>query len=76
MAENAQALYGPGRIRQGDLATAALMVGLLAIAGGEADIEPEWTARSRGSRNVSLGPDFEEEWDILVQALGIERWEG
>jgi len=45
------------------------------IAAGEADIEAEWAARSRGSRNISPRLDFEDRGDTLTQDPGIDRWE-
>ena len=74
LAANPPAVYGEGPIRTGDLATAALVIGLVAIDGQQAGIEAEWTNRSRGARNVGLVQKLDEEWDRIVLGLGVERF--
>ncbi len=67
IAENGQdKFYGPDPIRLGDLGTAALMIGLLAIVKNTADIEAEWTSSSRGRRSVIVGQDLTQDWHTLV----------
>jgi hypothetical protein len=73
MSEDETQRYGDvGPVRMGDLGTTALMLGLLAIDSGSADFEAEWTARSRGTRCVSLGLGLETEWRELVRRCKID----
>lgn len=74
LAARPPACYGQGPIRPGDLATAALMAGLVAFARGELEVTAEWTASSRGHRRIDLMQVFDEAWGSVVLEAGIERF--
>jgi len=72
MAENPPPAYGPGPIRLGDWAVAALQLGLLALAEGHDDVQAAWTYASRGARRIEFSEELEEKWWTLVRELKIE----
>lgn len=74
LAGNPPAAYGEGAIRQDDLAAAALVYGLLAYARGELPIEGEWTIRSRGRRTLVLCKEMDDQWDLYLEDLKIDRF--
>ena len=72
LSDNPPESYNGGEsepIRPGDLATAAMIAGLVLFSKGELQVVAEWTVNSHGLRRLDLVQDLEQDWDTLVGSV-------